>query len=212
YRMVADYNSKDLIRSLVRVPKSGRDASLESSLLDLSNVSQLAATIPVSRTLPPELSRPFGKKNQGNRTENKNVIAKPLLQELKETSAGAKKRSLAEEPMVGANMVMGQEQSAPPNKRVCVTYMTKADAVRAFPWGRFVNIPSGTVYVVSGLQAQPQALDISGDSTLKLLQQREALQQENRALHQQLALFQQLFRNKDRLKSVLKRLGVQLPP
>ncbi|KAK7021314.1 hypothetical protein SK128_018994 [Halocaridina rubra] len=186
--MVADYNSKDLIRSLVRVPKSGRDASLESSLLDLSNVSQLAATIPVSRTLPPELSRPFGKKYQGNRTENKNVIAKPLLQELKETSAGAKKRSLAEEPMVGANMVMGQEQSAPPNKRVCVTYMTKADA------------------------AQPQALDISGDSTLKLLQQREALHQENRALHQQLALFQQLFRNKDRLKSVLKRLGVQLPP
>ncbi|XP_066983126.1 uncharacterized protein [Macrobrachium rosenbergii] len=55
--MVVPYSTGYLVRSLVRVPGSGNDRQADPVMLDLSNVSPLAATVPVSRTVPSALSR-----------------------------------------------------------------------------------------------------------------------------------------------------------
>lgn len=53
----------------------------------------------------------------------------------------------------------------------------------------------------------PQNVVDSAPDVAQLLQERDRLRQENEFLQCKVSLFQQLFRNKERLTSVLKRLG-----
>lgn len=56
--MVVPHSTGQLVRSLVRIPGSGANREANPTCLDLSNVSSLAATVPVSRTLPSALLSP----------------------------------------------------------------------------------------------------------------------------------------------------------
>lgn len=56
--MAPPYSSGFLVRSLVRVSGSGRDSTASATQIDLSNVSSLAATVPVTHPLPRQLLLP----------------------------------------------------------------------------------------------------------------------------------------------------------
>ena len=55
--MVVPHDTGDLVRSLVRVPGSGSNLSAGSECLNLGRVSNLAASVNIPSTLPPELIR-----------------------------------------------------------------------------------------------------------------------------------------------------------
>ena len=57
--MVVPYTSGELVRSLVRVPGSGTDKNAYPCVLDLSNVSPLAASVPIPRSIPNALIKHY---------------------------------------------------------------------------------------------------------------------------------------------------------
>ncbi|KAG7167953.1 putative protein TPRXL isoform X2 [Homarus americanus] len=246
--MVAPHDTGDLVRSLVRVPGSGSDRSAGSVCCDLARASTLAASVPVSTTLPPALMGSRTPKTtepntQENQTSVKNKLGgsvgvqSGVLKSSENVSAAtstapsqegaaSRKRPRTEEPgntESSSSTSSGSSGQVPSradiedllaNKRARIICMTPQQV--AAHASNIVSIPStqgaGSMLV---LQLSQQSLNtapliMAPTSVAQLLQERNSLRQENQALQRQLSLFQQLFRNKERLTSVVKRLGVKV--
>lgn len=157
--MVAPHDTGDLVRSLVRVPGSGRDRTLSSVCCDLSKVSPFAATVAVPQALPSAIARP--------------------LEEPQQLATNLKKKIIKKEN---------------PGKHK--------------PRLRTGQLPNLSRSMTTAPMQQQQQLSIT--ALTQLLQERNALREENLALQRRVILFQQLFRDKKRLTAVVKRLGVKV--
>ncbi|XP_064099909.1 uncharacterized protein LOC135210901 [Macrobrachium nipponense] len=196
--MVAPHEVGDLVRSLVRIPGSGHDRTMPSSCLDLAKVSVVAASVPISTTIPPAIARPLAQRETNRR--------------------GAKDREgpVASRTEKRGNASGGENVEHPPMKKPCHVVVN----------GRHPQLVMGTSAVVigtpvqlmfhSGQQIQPQApvqigasAGSSTPSVSQLLQEVSSLQAENVSLNERLSLFHQLFKDKKRLASVLLRLGIK---
>ena len=206
--MVVPYDTGDIIRSLVRVPGSGSDRTAGSECLDLARVSSLAASVRVEPTLPAALATPKIIIRKSHHTSSLNEklgsqvgTAAGIIKEAKPSGSGDHKR----ERQTG-------DLSAPVTKRARIVYMTPqqvmSQANRLVP----ISTPVGPILFLP-LQAQMQnqtpPLSLNEASLSQLIQERNNLRQENRNLQERLSLFQQLFKDKKRLDSVIKRLGQQ---
>ncbi|KAK7071047.1 hypothetical protein SK128_005292 [Halocaridina rubra] len=168
-----------IVRSLVRVPGSGSDDTMEASLANLRNVSPIAAYGHASQTLPPTLRRPLV-------------------------------------TTIDQNSETGQTASPSTSMRVHTMPKPQGRVMETLPGKAIVSTPARVVSVVASGQTQTKslqtnALGMSPNVPLHLIQEREALLEENRRLKHQLYLFNQLITNKERLRIVVKRLGVEIP-
>ena len=205
--MVAPHDTGDLVRSLVRVPGSGSDRTAGSECLDLARASSLAASVPVPSTLPPALATPKVTPPPAKKLDNQGVAAGILP---KSSDSESRKRQLPESSSATEGNSAG---TSPPPKRARIVYMTpqelQSHASRVVP----LNTPNGTVLF---LAAEPRTansppINLSKASLAELIKERDNLRKENQELQKRLALFQQLFRDKKRLTSVVKHLGVNVP-
>lgn len=214
--MVAPHETGDLVRSLVRVPGSGSDRSAGSECLDLARASTLAASVPVPKTLPAALASP--KVPQQSKNEKLVGQTGPAADVLGGNSSSAngrsntngdRKRQRPEEPAETGNF--SSESSAP--KRPRIVYMTPEQVLSHASRMVSVSTAAGPLLFLplqpSTSNSPPSSLREA--SVSQLIQERNTLRQENQVLQQQLALFQQLFKDKKRLGSVVKRLGVKIP-
>lgn len=215
--MVAPHDTGDLVRSLVRVPGSGSDRTAGSECLDLARASSLAASVPVPQSLPPALAtprvvqRPHASRNE--KLGGQVGVAAGILQAsgAASNSSEDRKRSLSQVSSSSGN-ANGETNSAP--KRARLVYMTPqqvmSQANRVVP----LSTPAGPVLFLASQPQTPNSppITLSEASIAQLIQERNSLRQENLALQQRLSLFQQLFKDKKRLGSVVKRLGVNVVP
>lgn len=91
-----------------------------------------------------------------------------------------------------------------PVKRTRIVYMTAEEVVRC-PNLKVINTTSGPKLCL------PLQRNNTSSSITQLLQERNNLRQQNVQLQQRLALFQQLFRNRERLTYVVNNFGVKIP-
>lgn len=239
-KMVAPHDTGDLVRSLVRVPGSGSDRAAGSVCFDLGRTSTLAAAVPVSLELPSALTgtrttKPTeantSSQNQQN-AKNKltdNVKAEPVIlrnetsvpsSSMSQIGGTSRKRPCPQQ----TSSVCGRTESSTPGSSQPVTgeglpVNKKARIVCMIP-EQIGEDPSNLEMLKSSapmlILQLPQHLLKSAPLVMipetvgQLLQERNNLRQENQILQQQLSLFRQLFRNKERLTSVVKRLGVKV--
>ena len=99
-RMVAEHITQELTRSLVRVTPCIPISQYQTVILDLSNISPFAATVPVSTTVPPAL-------------QNTESTSRKRL--LHEDEGPSKKLKLQENPQLAAELekVKKKEESGP---------------------------------------------------------------------------------------------------
>ncbi|XP_042226253.1 uncharacterized protein LOC121869130 [Homarus americanus] len=227
--MVAPYFEGNLTRSLVRIPNSRANRSLESVITDLSRVSSLAAMVPIPRTLPAALHQrqppqvefiiPEGKAapstassstiaaNASPPSARPNIESTPVAPSVMRTAytninipTTSNKRPV---PQTSPGATSGTGGS-PPTKRARAVQETQMNSSQASGFsGPLVVMP---VYNIP-LQ---QGVAVTYCSPQDLLQERNQLRNQNLALKQRLSLFQQLFRNKERLTSVVRTLGIQV--
>ncbi|KAK7068133.1 hypothetical protein SK128_024287 [Halocaridina rubra] len=193
--MVAPHETGALVRSLVRVPGSGSDRNAGSDCLDLARVSTLAAAIPVPKTLPAALASAKAPPKPLE-SRNEKLIGKTAPV----SGDGDRKRSLESSPVSmtkRTRLVYMTPEQVMNNANRIVTMSTASGPVLFMP----LQAPSPST-------SQPS---VSEATITQLVQERNNLMQENQMLQRQLLLFQQLFKDKKRLGSVVKRLGVQIP-
>lgn len=208
--MVASYETGTPVRSLVRVPGSGNDSTLPSECLDLSKVSSLAATVFVPRTLPLGLIGPRQTRNDSttnNPMENskleKTLPAPPIDKTVKKRKYAELQES--KEGHIGAPAL---STNPTPSKKPRVVYLTPEQVLHAVRnKGAIIALPLQHVQQQL-LPQQPPNLASSSQrvSVSQLQQELNTIRGENKALQRQLLLFQQLFKNKERLASVVQRL------
>ena len=206
--MVAPHDTGDLVRSLVRVPGSGSDRTAGSECLDLARASSLAASVPVPSTLPPTLVTPKVTPPPPppvNKLGSQEGVAAGILP--RSSGTEGRKRQLD-----GSSEASDTSAPTVLPKRARVVYMTPQElqnnASRVVP----VNTPAGPVLF---LAAQPRSetsppIRFDQATLADLVRERDNLRQENQELQRRLTLFQQLFKDKRRLTSVVKRLGVNV--
>ena len=224
--MVASYDTGDLVRSLVRVPGSGSDRTAGSECLDLARASSLAASVPVPMTLPaalatPKIIRVSPHTSVNEKLESQVGAAVAATATATAAAAGiiaaaaaaAKPDRKRQRPLDSSEAGNSTGESAPVTKRARIVYMTPQQVMSQASRLVSVSTPVGPVLFLP-LQAQTQSsppLALNEASLSQLIQQRNNLRQENQDLQQRLSLFQQLFKDKKRLASVIKRLGVEVP-
>lgn len=235
--MVAPSDTGALVRSLVRVPGSGSDSSAGSVCCDLARASTLAASVPVNPTLPAALTsnRPSQQsvaaksphQNHANKMRectNAGLAAKRVLEAnvkvrspvtATPTNSTSSKRPCPQEfvrtRMTGSansrSSGQGETQENFQAKRARIVYVTPqlvaehANIIQG-------PLPTGTISV--HVPQNKNAPVMSPTTIAQLLQERNSLRQENQVLQQHLSLFHQLFRNKEKLTSVVKQLGINV--
>ena len=221
--MVAPHDTGDLVRSLIRVPGSGTDRAAGAQWLDLARASSLAASVPVPQTLPPALanlnaSLPPALTSVSEKLVMANGVDVGIVDETEVNPSNRKRSSPSDAATPTTNTTNTTTTTTPTvTKRARVMYMTKEQILSLA--GRIVPVdtPNGPILVLQGLQAAAGSGqgnlkgNLSGASVSQLIQERDNLREENQRLQHRLNLFQQLFKDKKRLGSVVKRLGVELP-
>ena len=228
--MVAPHNSGQLIGSFVRIPGSGMSSN-KTSQIDLGNISTFAASVPV-HPLPSNLVvvQPRGGiRAQHRRTEKKKEEKnEEKKMEGEEQEDGKKKRDTTQE-----------EAAAPhPKKRqrfggggdddetgTTVAAATVTTTTGHSPIDKIKNDVDRTAHPHPSYSSSLSSSSSSSAATVvsqqqqqhnhhhhhhDLLQQLTFLRRENAKLNRKISLFQQLFKNKKRLASVAKRLGLKI--
>ena len=211
--MVAQNDTGQVVRSLVRVPGSGFDITLPSNCLDLGKMSSIAASIRIS-PLPSCLVQPQREhkaKRAEMETEYSCTLKECQLDKHQKTDFYAKteKRQIEE------------GQTAPQKKQRCDTKKEQSpdinDSRPIVICGHMqLLVHSGHIIQIkspaSGNSTSMGILGVDGTtpSMSQLHQELSSLRAENASLKRKLSLFQQLFKNKNRLTSVVKRLGVKV--
>ncbi|XP_068230875.1 uncharacterized protein [Palaemon carinicauda] len=198
--MVAPHETGDLVRSLVRVPHSGQDRTLASVCLDLGKVSTIAGSVPVPTSLPPVLARPL-QPRQLNRTETK--------VKLEPSPSGATSQHLKKEEHLKRSNGSAHDENRHPKRPRVVTgqcLMVIATTGPLLVHAGQENQPQLSIQV--NAPAGPVEVNEGTPSVSQLRQELSSLQSENASLNERIRLFQQLFRDKKKLTSVLHRLGV----
>ena len=172
--MVAESDSGQLIRSLVRVPGSGWNQQVAGSTIsDLGRLSNAAASVPVSRILPRDLSNPV-------------CLKRPLPKSLAENNG--------QQPSPPPPQPQPQPQLQPATKRARVVYMTPANVMSHA--GRIVPV-STSIGPVLFLPLQPQTvnsppLTLSQSAVHQLIEERNSLRRQNMMLSQYCLRFHQV--------------------
>ena len=209
--MVAPHNTGDLVRSLVRVPGSGTEKSAGSECLDLSKVSSLAASVRVPQTLPPALATPKILQPQQLKSVNEKLETEQGV------NAGISRKRPCPSDSPPSSHADNSTTTSHTNiaKKVRiqyrVQYMTKEEILNQPGTVVPMNTPAGPI-----LYLRPHTTNVHPNLTnatlTQLIAERDRLREENRQMQQRLNLFQQLFKDKERLGSVVKRLGVNVVP
>ena len=216
--MVAPHDTGDLVRSLVRVPGSGFDyQTAGSKCLDLARASSLAASVPVPATLPSALATPVVKnKEASSRTSavklgSQDGVTAGILPRTAGSTVTTTTTTMNKRVLDDADDTSSVE---PIPKRGRIVFMTPEElsknASRVVP----LNTPAGPVLLLTAQPASEISRPIRLDQlTLsELIKEKEKLKRENAELKRRLNLFGQLFKDKKRLTSVVKRLGVGVVP
>ena len=191
--MVAPHDTGEFVRSLVRVRGSGKDRTLPGKFCDLSRVSTLAAEEQVNTTLPRELAQPQAPaENSAN-------------DEVSKRSSGKNKKSrlnlIQHSPRRDTN---AQQQPAQPQRN---QNEQGSNQPTLFVTGIRLLTPMNCILQTQHCQVTSLQPGIKTVHTLpKILEELETLKSENVQLKKRLALFQQLFRDKERLASVVQRI------
>ena len=221
--MVNPYDSGDLVRSLVRVVGSGFNyQEAGTKILNLAKVSSLAASVPISLTLPPILA---GSPTNTTSLDNVNftsndeklrdgVAAGILPRNEKETVTPT---STFERNATKRARTVSSSFSSPPSpppkrsRTDCVTMTPEELRQQIIPRLVPVNTTTGVVLYLAAQPVLNPPRNLSDDATLaELTEERDKLKAENEELRRRLSLFQQLFRDKNRLSRVVNQLGLKI--
>lgn len=252
--MVAQYSAGHLTRSLVRIPNSRVDRTATAVIFDLSRVSSLAASVPISHAIPSALQHQSSSCVPVNA---KGHAAAPTTSEPPPRASGIQAAvATASGPSPRASGGQAAAATAPSRKRAIKKPITvarsgkrsrpgvpqqvntasagdqpptkKAKVVQKLPGqaGVRTSLPNQVLATsVGNTRSQPTSAGappvmVAAHNHLlqpalvmtshQLLQERDQLRHENLALKQQLSLFHMLFRNKEKLKSVVRTLGIQV--
>ena len=176
------------MRSLVRIPGTGHVKKKQPTMLDLSKVSTMVAA---SRTggLPLPLQ-----------------LLRSTIEENNEDLSKKKKRKREEEEQSTPSPLQNEEEESKKKKRTTIS----------IPMIRLVR-PTTTTNTTVGSNATAATAAVVVSQRVvtcnvplqQLIAQRDRLAQENMELRKRLVLFQQLFRDKERLKSVVNHIMQQ---
>lgn len=193
--MVVVQERGDLIRSLVRVPGSGHNNSLPSQLIDLSKVSPLAYVNDLK--LPPILMK--NSNQEQNKRENFVVNGPP--------SQTPTNKPLINQPQPvkrPVNVVIEQTSKTPINNPP----INQSQPVQQ----QSMNLTPASIKVFTQSQIMVLVpLSIYNNTlvnNVNLCNEKNVLTKENLLLKDRIALFHKLFKDRNRLKAVVKRLGV----
>ena len=197
-------------RSLVRVVGSGHDTTARATLLDLGRVSPLASSVNVGR-LPSYLaaSRPNPAATSTNTiyNNNKTLRLSGVVLLNRNNDKETRHQETANRNNSGETTTSQQRQNEEGRKEHGIstntthsTNTTTRTAKRGISEG-CISLPP----------AKKQCIVLSSSSaaalyTKELLTQVETLRKENAMMKKRLGLFQELFRDKKRLKSVTRRI------
>ncbi|KAG7177452.1 hypothetical protein Hamer_G016747 [Homarus americanus] len=183
--MVAPHDTGDLVRSLVRIPDSGglNNSSVDTIALNLGGVSTLVASRPViTTTIPPFLNKSTTSEVNQNSVQNKlGGDAKGIQNEVFKFCQNIGSATASSTTTSHKRSLPDSEESAGLEPVKKKICITLADLIRL------------TI---------PEYIDDS-NTTIKVLTE------EVNTLRKQIHLFQMLFKNKDRLIDVVKRLGIK---
>jgi len=195
--MVVLQENGDLIRTVVRIPGSGYNNSLPPQLIDLSKVSPVAHVNNLK--LPTVLMKNFNQKQNEREPPSQTPINKPLINQLQPV-----KRPV--------NVVIEQ-----PSK----TLINNPPINHSQPVQQLVNEPmnltpgnNSPILIKVFTQSRPMVLvplpiyNNTVVNNVKLRNEKNVLIKENLLLNDRLALFHKLFKDRNRLKAVVKRLGI----
>ena len=221
--MVAPHNSGQLIGSFVRIPGSGMSSN-KTSQIDLGNISTFAASVPV-HPLPSNLVvvQPRGGiRAQHRRTEKKKEEKnEEKKMEGEEQKDGKKKRDTTQEEAAAPHPKKRQRFGGGGDDDETGTTVTTATTGHS-PIDKTKNDVDRTAHPHPSYSSSLSSSSSSSAATVvsqqqhnhhhyqDLLQQLTFLRRENAELNRKISLFQQLFKNKKRLASVAKRLGLRI--
>ena len=208
--MVAPHNTGDLVRSLVRVPGSGTEKSAGSECLDLSKVSSLAASVRVPQTLPPVLATPKILQPQQLKSVNEKLETEQGLNAGIITNNNSRKRPCPSDsppsPHADNSTTISHTNIA---KKVRIQYMTKEEILNQPGTVVPINTPTGPIlYLINPQTPTNVHHTLTSAKLTQIINERDGLREENRQMRQRLNLFLQLFKDKERLGRIVKRLGV----
>ena len=191
--MVAPHDTGELVRSLVRVPGSGYDyEKVGSKSLDLGRASSLAALVSVP-PLPAVLnntpvSPPPPPMNNQKLQDKESAVRAGII-----GSGGGGPSKIVVNNKVYKVIMMTPAELQKNAKRLVPIFT---------PQGNFLSLTA------QSLPSENLPSRSKKPSLQELIHSVNMLKQENKILEKRLCLFQQLFKDKKRLKSVVKRLGV----
>ena len=231
--MVAPHDNGELVRSLVRIPGSGSGRKSGAEYLNLARVSSLAATVNVPSTLPSTLTTrrvadadassssppppPQPTKKLENATTQSSigiihqstvdVVSRPAVVSVtiqQPSGSGYRKRQFS---AVFSGSSSSSAGTVPTNAKKPRTSQEdiKNHDVNSLPK------PMILLLLLSKTQ-QPEAAprNLEQYSLAELIKECDALKRENQELLKRISLFQQLFKDKQRLKDVVERLGINV--
>ena len=223
--MVVPFDSGNVISSLVRVPSHG-DPESDSMLLNLGNVSSLAARENVRSTLPTVLLGPKQKNPTLNATGgrmNSPTMVTATKRKLTSTSTSSSSSS----PLAKSRRINSGTNCYSPSTTTTTHTPTPSptpqmllssshlEIKNLLPQGPLVSVETAYGQMLLPIQsANGQPLQIvyldSVNQTLmsfnELMQQRNEFKKQNMEFQNQLRLFTQLFNDKKRLCHVVERL------
>ena len=190
--MVAPYNTGVLVSSVVRVTGSGSNRAAKPEYLDLGRASSLAASVAIPKSLPSVLAAPKVTKNNlsVNKKLNNHIGLSAGILPAKRYDVEDRKRQFSE-----VSSEHNSEVSQSKKKRLITINQ--------------VNIQPGFFTSVQSETSNSPTVTLNCSSLSRLVLERDNLRQEVKELQMKLSCFQQLFKDKKRLTSVVKRLGLK---
>ena len=232
--MVAPHETGDVVKSLIRIPGSGKDRTLPSECCDLSKVSALAAAVPVD-TLPPVLAQPqaagetsdtvemSNRSSYKNKQERPKSLASEFGSRTNPRQQPAQSRRIQNAPRNNSLAKRTGRHGLPspkkPRQIVANSREPNSSNLQMPSTSSTAQLPmNSTSQPQYGRYLQPQQSIQQGHlsflqtgfmTTITLSQALEelgVLQSQNAELRKRISLFQQLFQDKKRLASVVNTL------
>lgn len=226
--MVAPYEIGDPVRSFVRVPGSGTDKNATPLSWDLSRSSTVAAAVPVQQTFPSATPITSPLKPAESLGENAGANSEEHGSEAPTQTEEASQNSLSVDPPVEDR----SEQSNPEVRGCKRRYIEESGTIESSESNTVGPSPAKSVRV--SLRAKESTTNVGSstavgspvsDELAKVMEERDQLCQENLELkakvkeldqlrqeklrlEERLTLFHDLFKNKNRLAMLLRRLNM----
>ena len=198
--MVAPRDEGDLVRSLVRVPGSGKNITADTSMMDLGRVSSMAASVPIS-PLPDALRR----RNQQQPHVSEDLDISSLNNQRNEKISSDKRKYEMPLMMNHRALILWDRDPLILDRKKNPSFQQQLmEQIHLLLRQKDeIKKENGELKRINSILGQEKCVT-------QITSECNELRLKNSELNRKLSLFQQLFKDKRRLTRVVKRLGINV--